>query len=352
MLRKIASKGFNGALDFAVAALYPLLKNRIMSELEEDFRSFGVEDTNVCNARCSFCAYRLGYDARAKGFVDEKVLKHSIDLFKKWGRGSSFSFISVLGDPLTDKDIIKKIKIIAAEPSIKEINIYTNLIGLANYDIDEFVKSGVNIMDISTCLGGREMYKRLFGVDEYDNVTSNLLKLLEANKKHGNPIKITLLIRMDYPVENHFDKELLSRIREYLPENKLDVLPDNMWDDYNGKVKKGDIPQGGVFRENIKDKVAPCYALYRKMQILMNGDIAVCSCRVSPELVTDNIFNHKDLMDYWRGDKLKQFRGNWINGKIPGICRGCNHYLPVSHTGSFLLRKKLKSFAKKIIPLG
>jgi radical SAM protein with 4Fe4S-binding SPASM domain len=88
------------------------------------------------------------------------------------------------------------------------------------------------------------------------------------------------------------------------------------------------------------------------MQILMNGDIAVCSCRVSPELVTDNIFNHKDLMDYWRGGKIKKFREDWLNGKIPGICRGCNHYLPVSLTGKFLLKDKLKKLSKKILIQG
>lgn len=352
MLRKIASKSFNAGLDFAVKALYPVLKKRIMLELEEDFRSFGVEDTNVCNGRCSFCAYRLNYDKRPKGFVEEKVLSHSLELFKKWGGSSSFSFISVLGDPLTDKDLIKKIKFIASEPSIKEINIYTNLIGLRDYDIEEFVKSGVNIMSVSICLGGREMYKRLFGVDEYDNVTGSLLRLLEINKKHGKSVNITLLLRMDYPAGQHYDKDLMKKLREYLPENKFDILPENMWDDYNGNVKKEEIPQGGVFRENIKDKVVPCYALYRKMQVLMNGDIAVCSCRVSPELVTDNIFNHKDLMDYWRGDKLKKFRDNWLNGKVPGICKGCNHYLPVSHTGIYMLRKKLRKFCSKFLPIG
>lgn len=343
----ILSKQLDRFLDLCARIVFPLFRNALDRKFESNFKSFGVENTNVCNAKCSFCAYRLGYDEREKGFVNEKVLKHALKLFKKHG-GSNFSFISVLGDPLTDKDLISKIKIIASEPQIKEINIYSNLIGLDRYDVDELVTSGVTIVSVSTCLGGREMYKKLFGVDEYERVMKNILTLLEANKKHGNPLKITLLIRMHYPAGKNYDNEILSKIRKYLPEKNIDVLPYDKWDDYNGKIKKSDIPEGGEFKHNPKHKKSPCYALYRKVQVLYNGDIAVCSCRVSPELVTDNIFNYEDLLDYWHGESLKKIRAEWKKGNIPKICRGCNHYQTFDdmerHTLKEIFRAKLKKF--------
>ncbi len=349
MLKNKLSSVFNLFLDLTVNTIFPIIKKQLKGELEKDFRSFGVEDTNVCNARCSFCAYRLDYDKRPKGFVDEKVLKHSLELFKKLGSNNIFSFISILGDPLTDKDILKKMRLITSDPSIKGASIYTNLIGLDEYDIDEFVQSGVTVLNVSTCLGGKEMYKRLFGVDEYDRVMNNIVNLLEANKRHGNPIKTTLLIRMDYPVEKHLDSQVLNKINSFIGKDKLDILPNNMWDDYNDKIKIGDLPRGGVFKNNYADKRIPCYALYRKMQILLNGDIAVCSCRVSPDLVTDNIFNYQNLNDYWHGDKLKIFRQNWIDGKVPGICKGCNHYLPVTGLEKKILKRRIKDRIRKIM---
>lgn len=349
MLKNKLSSVFNLFLNCVVDTISPMMKKQLKEELEKDFRSFGVEDTNVCNARCSFCAYRLDYDQRPKGFVDEKILKHSLELFKKLGSNNSFSFISILGDPLTDKNILLKIRLIASDSSVKDIGIYTNLIGLDRYNIDEFVKSGLTILNISTCLGGKEMYKRLFGVDEYDRVMNNLVNLLEVNKRHGNPIKITILLRMDYPVEKYFDRQILNKITKYIGKDKLDILPNNMWDDYNYKIKISDLPKGGAFRNKDVHKKIPCYALYRKMQILLNGDIAVCSCRISPELITDNIFNYQNLNDYWHGDKLKIFRQNWIDGKVPGICRGCNHYSPVTILEKGILKHKIKDIIRKII---
>ncbi|OGV50004.1 MAG: hypothetical protein A2017_08590 [Lentisphaerae bacterium GWF2_44_16] len=345
----IFSKQLDKFLSLSAGIAFPLFRKALDKKFESDFKSFGVESTNVCNAKCSFCAYRLGYDGREKGFVNEDVLRHSLKLFKKHG-GSNFSFISVLGDPLTDKDLISKIKIIAAEPQIKEINIYSNMIGLDRYDIDEFVTSGVTIISVSTCLGGREMYKKLFGVDEYERAMKNILTLLEANRKHGNPLKITLLIRMYYPVEKNYDREILEKIREYLPKNNIDVLPYDMWDDYNGKIKLPDIPEGGKFKHNLRDKKSPCYALYRKVQVLYNGDIAVCSCRVSPELVTDNIFKYEDLFDYWHGKSLAKIRNEWKKGNIPKICRGCNHYQTFDDMEKLALKEMFRAKIKKLFP--
>lgn len=331
-------------LDTVVKLVFPFVKGKLEKELSEKPRSFGVEPNNVCNARCSFCAYRLDYDKRPKGFVDEKVLNRSLELFTETGE-SHFSFISILGDPLADKNLLKKIKKIKTFPQIKDVNIYSNLIGLRNFDMDEFVASGITVLSISTCLGGREMYKKLFGVDEYENVIANLLKLLEANVRQNNPFKILLLLRMDSPPEKHLDTETVEKIRKYLPEK--DFIYDVMWDDYNGMIKESDLPKGESFRLEYPDRKIPCYALYRKIQVLYNGDMAVCSCRVGPELVMGNVFDCNSLEDYWKGEKLRKFRERWKSGEIPDICRNCTHYQPFTLTAEKLLRNRIRSFFRK-----
>jgi len=345
LLKKISDLVF----ELASSSIYPICRKNLEKELFDDYRSFGVDANNICNARCSFCPYRHNYDKREKGIVDEKVLSHSLDLLRKSGK-TSFSFITVLGDPLTDKNFLEKVRFVKKEPQVKDINIYTNLIGLDNFDIDEFVTSGITILNISTCLGGREMYKKLFGVDKYEPVMDNLLRLLQTNKKHGNPINVTLLLRVDYPVDKNYDNDMVAKLREYLTEHKFDILPENMWDDYNGTIKISEIPVGSEFRPNLRDKSIPCYALYRKIQVLYNGDIAVCSCRVAPELVTDNIFNYSSLEDYWKGDKLREYRDNWLKGNIPKICRGCTHYSPYTSITEKMLKSRIKDTVKKILP--
>jgi len=335
-------------VNFTARLAYPVLSRSIEAEMESKWKTFGLESTNACNARCSFCVYRLNTDKRKKGSVNPKVLEHCLKLLSHTN-DDFFSFISILGDPLADAKLLDNIKTIKTYDKIKHISIYSNLIGLDNFDLDDFVTSGITSLSISISLGGDQMYKRLFGVDCYEKVANGLLKLLDCNKKHGEPITIVVLGRMDYPIETNLDIALMDKLKQYLPSNRIDILPNEMWDDWNGAIAKEDLPLGGTFRSQINDKTIPCYALYRKIQVLKDGEISVCSCRLSPELVTGNIMDYSSLEKYWLSESLLNFRRKWFEGDIPSICRGCNHYHPYTVLIEKRVREKTVSFLKKLL---
>lgn len=315
-----------------VAYMPPFYRKRDREEKEKALRSrwqsFGVEVTNICNANCSFCAYGKNVDKRKKDSVSYEVLKYALDLYEKVG-GGNFLFTSTLGDPFTDKNLLEKIKLVKSYPSIGGITIYTNLIGLDNFNIRDFVRSGITGMAISATIGDSNMYKKLYGVDKYDKVVDNIINVLRVNEEFNRPIRIKLLIRIDHDFLPQLEaKKEFKEIRKYLSWNQIRVLSRKEWDDYNKVIKISNLPKGGRFVKNIKNKKAPCAALYRKLQILQNGDISVCACRISPELVIDNIFNYTSLYDHWRGEKRESFRKRWLAGDIPSTCKGCTHYQP------------------------
>ena len=326
----------------------PFFREKAEAELREKWQSFGLECSNICNANCSFCGYGKGLDPRKKEFVDEETLKAALKLYEKSG-GGDFVFGSILGDPLADRSFLEKVHLIRQSPSVTGISIYTNVIGLRNFDIDNFVTSGITNIAVSTCIGGKDVYKRLFGVDAYDTVMEDIIKLLEANRVHGNPIDVKILIRTDYDILQRIDSfSEYKAIRKYLDPRKIRLLSNDDWDDYNGTVGIGDLPKGANLKENVEDKSVPCYALYRKLQVLKNGDIAVCSCRISPYLVVDNISNYSTLDEYWTGPALQAFRKKWHDGKVPSICRTCTHYLPYTHAVEGIVVKKVFDKLRKI----
>ncbi len=320
---------------------FPLYKKIIEREMRERFQSFGVESSNICNARCSFCAYRKNLDTREKGFVTFDVLKHALDLYQKTG-GIYFSFTSILGDPLTDKELLEKVKLIKSYNNIQRITIYTNLIGLDNYCVEDFVRSGLTDISVSTSIGDKEMFRRLYGVYSYDTVMNNLVSLLEKNQEFNKPINITLLLKIDYNlaanIESIKDYKILNK---YLSVKDIKVIRMDAWDDFNGSIESKDLPAGAIFMPIVANKRVPCCAFYRKLQVLKNGDISACSCRISPELVVDNIFNYRFLEDYWKGEKLRQLRQNWLDGNIPKICQGCSHYLPYTYLIRTVFKNRL-----------
>ncbi len=331
-MSRLIQKFKEAAKGAAISYMPPFYQKKAREEKEKALRgkwkSFGVEVTNICNANCSFCAYGKNVDKREKGPVSQEVLKHSLDLFEKSG-GGNFIFTATLGDPLTDKNLLEKVKLIKTYPSVKGVIIYSNLIGLDNFDIKDFVRSGITSMSISATVGDRDMYKKLYGVNKYDKVISSITNLLKVNEELGNPIRIKLLVRIDHDFLPQLEAtQEFKEIRKYLGWNQIRVLGSKEWDDYNKAIRKSDLPKGGRFIKNVKNKKDPCSALYRKLQILKNGDISVCACRISPELVIDNIFNYTSLYDHWRGEKRESFRNRWLAGSIPSICKGCTHYQP------------------------
>ncbi|NQT06178.1 MAG: radical SAM protein [Candidatus Omnitrophica bacterium] len=318
-------------ISISASLALPFYRKGIEDSIKERWMAFGIESSNICNANCSFCGYGKNMDGRKKSFVDFKVLKHTLDLYQKAG-GGDFNFGSILGDPLADREFLKKVKFIRSYAAVKRISTFTNLIGLDNFNVEDFVKSGLTDIAVSTAIGDEKIFKKLFGVDLYHKTMKNIMVLLETNRRLGNPIKIIMLLRTDYDnIADLRHSEEYRRIRQFLGEDDITTIEKDEWDDYDGTVKKADLPKYAEFKANPKNKRIPCYGLYRKVQILKDGEISMCSCRVSPELVIDNIFKYDSLTDYWKGERLNLIRSRWQSGDIPPFCRRCSHYMPYTN---------------------
>ena len=297
------------------------------SVLEKRFLSFGVESTNICDARCPFCAYR--FSKRPKITMPLTLYKKVIEQYDSLG-GGGINLMPTIGEPLMDKTIIDKIRMARNCPHIGNIFFYTNLLNLHNFDIKELLLSGISRISASTTIGSREMYSRLFGVDKYNQAFTNLIKLLETNKDLKNPVNIILALRFDktFDLNNSDD---YKKILYLVDENKITYLPNERgYDNWGGIIDKKDLPKGAEFRKSKADKSEPCSELYRRINISADGNVNFCVCRdFNYELIIGNIYKD-DLINIWRGSKIKDLREEWKRGKIPKICRGCSNYQPLS----------------------
>jgi molybdenum cofactor biosynthesis enzyme MoaA len=142
---------------------------------ENQITTLSMENTNICNANCSFCAYR--HQKKSKLFMSNELFQKSINQFAKSG-GGALIITPVVGDPLIDKDLINKIVFTKKMKEIKYIFLFTNLIELDKFNLTNLLSSGLDEINVSICIGDKEMYKRLFGVDKYSTVIKNLDNLL------------------------------------------------------------------------------------------------------------------------------------------------------------------------------
>ena len=323
--------------------------------LERPF-SAGAEITNICNANCSFCGYGKGSDGKAadprvKSKQDISAYKHLLKIYSEAG-GGNFSITPILGEVSVHPEWLKLVKLAKSYKNITGVSCFSNGILLHRHGFENILKSGLSAFTISTALGSREQYKRLYGKDLYHQVKSNILELLKKNKELKYPVAIHLALRMDKPYDKFLKSEFYKEILNYIKKENISILEG--WDDFRGIIKKKGLPKGQVFRTNLWEnerKNTPCYALYRKLEILNDGTIQGCTCRVEPELWGGNIKNYKSLNEAWNDKTINKIRNNWFNGKLSECCKTCSHYEPyTSHlrrnkrNNSLLRRMKDKIF--------
>jgi len=293
--------------------------------------SLGCETINVCNADCSFCGYGKGEDGkdadpRTKGKLDIQAFRHALRLYSESG-GGVFSFEPILGEVTAHPDWLEFIREARNTPNITAVTTYTNGILLHRFGFEAILRSGLTAMNISTSLTDKEGYKRLYGVEKYDQVVENILGIIKANEELGGLVVIRLLLRIDRPYSAFFDSDLYREIVKYISPSDI-LIEQNGWDDFGGIIPREGLPKGHEFRTQILDKSQPCYAMFRKLQVLTDGTIQACACRVEPELWGGNIMNYETLQDAWSDQRIEELRNDWFEGDIPDCCTRCSHYEP------------------------
>lgn len=293
----------------------------LLKELEKKPLRIAIETSSICNANCSFCAYK--HSDRPKQIMDFETYKRLLEQVKEFGC-EELKFTPITGDALVDPGIIEKIRHAKSLNCFKVIYTFTNLIGLDIERVDDFVNSGLTKVMISTCLQNREDYQRIYGVDHFKRVVKNILALLEANKRNGSPLEIGILLRHDKGCDLK-NNPYYQKIKEFNP--KISVLNDD-YDNWSGMVDLKDLPKGQEFLKP-QSKEFPCSQLYNGFVVTPSGDVGMCWARdINLDLKVGNVQNNS-LVNIWHSEELKKMRENWLKGKLPNCCHTCLQYCSI-----------------------
>ena len=147
-----------------------------------------ISVTDRCNLRCTYCMPKEGIKLISH---DEILSFHEILRIVKCCSKLGIENIRLTGgEPLIRKGITKLIKDIKNVPGIKEVSITTNGIILKDC-IDELIEAGLDRINISLDTLNRDKFKKITGVDGYDNVKEGILRALEKNIRH---VKLNVVI--------------------------------------------------------------------------------------------------------------------------------------------------------------
>ena len=297
-----------------IGALVPF--SLILAKLEKRPLTLNLATTNICNAKCIFCAYR--YLTLPKGFMCDGIFKKAVKDFIAVG-GGRIDFTPNTGEPLLDPKLLERIRYCRNFPEIRKIEFTTNGILLHKIDNQALIRSGVNEIIIS--IGGinRESYCRVVGVDKFEEVILGITNLYRANKECGKPVKITVSLRTDQELKNIKAEAVFKKILKIA--NISYIYNYHSW---GGKIRAEDL-RGPMRFNDPKQRQYPCCKLYGGLTVYWNGDVTVCGCsdvNSTSELMLGNITDNS-LIDLWRGGKLRNIRRDFRNGIFPDVCRVC-----------------------------
>lgn len=282
-----------------------------------------IELSNICNANCVFCAYQ--YQSRKGAIMTDAIFTKALDEYCAMG-GGDLRFEVTVGDPLVDKQFLRRVKEARRRKQITTIETITNGILLRRFGLEQVLTSGLTRMVVSLAAFDEQTYQAIYRNKKYRQVRENIYELLRLNQELGEPVAITLAFRTNLTMA-----EALA-LPDYQPIRKLphtvEFAPD--FDSWMGTIKQEDLPKGMHIRPIPKIGKTPCFWLTEGLIVYSEGKIGLCGCRdfdANSDLIVGDIRNDK-LLDVWQGGRVRKIWQDFAAGNHPNICQTCTNYEP------------------------
>jgi radical SAM protein with 4Fe4S-binding SPASM domain len=279
-----------------------------------------IELTNKCNANCCFCAYRSLH--REKGRMSAEFFKKSVGAVAQLGV-RKLNFTPMVGDPLCHPQALELIQYAADQKCFDGMAMTTNGIAIGKFPMDLWMKCGLTQVTISTCIGNAAMYERVYGVNAYDLVMSNIKWLVRTNIACGRPLRIHVISKGEKPTETTTLSADYLELFELLG-SQLSIGEDG-YDNWLGEIRGSDLPKGNSFRAK-PVRTGPCAELFSGFVVGYDGNVGPCWCRDLNLSLRLGSFPEQTLESIWYGEKLAALRENWRRGVVPEVCQDCFQY--------------------------
>ena len=294
-----------------------------------------IENTNICNANCIFCAYQYQDRFRStRGVMDSGVFEKAVHEHKGLG-GSFITIAPMLGEPRIDPRFVERLCYVSENGF--DVSFFTNGILLKRIDLDHLLESGVERFALSTAPFSREHFKAIYRSDRYDDLLQGAVAFLETRNRRGADLAMEIAFRSSVPPREAL---MLSDFRNKIwpllnaAERKAMAVSIRGFDSWGGQIRQEDLL--GVMKLALPPRVKrrPCKWTFVPM-VMWDGLVRACACRFTElatpdgrdDLVVGDIREHS-LAEIWHGARVKQLRERFARGDLPKVCEACTMYRP------------------------
>ena len=303
---------------------YLLMRNRALARLLGIGawpQSLYIEGTNICNARCVFCAYPQMVRPKKTMALDH--FKNVIDQYALMG-GREVDLTPIVGDPFVDRFLFERLDYLDSLPGIRRFHFFTNAILMKPEDYPKLTAYGSKLT-VYNSFGGftRPVYHTVMGVDKFDEAVGAIRGLIETKRRSGSTLGIQVNLRVPAgDAKGEFWDYLLSCAAEGL------IVIDGIdaFDSWAGAIKEENLASAGLTARPMPIKRGPCHRLLTSPVVLADGRVNACACRdVEAELIIGDL-KDQTLAQILSGDKLHDLIEQHDHGELPPVCQRCTYY--------------------------
>ena len=301
----------------------PAVKRRLQQAAEVP-RGLHLEATNICNARCIFCAYPQM--ERPKVSMDMDLFQRVLDQYEAMG-GRHVSLTPIVGDPFVDRLLFERLDVLAARLSIQSFYFFTNAILMTPETVERLLSYGSRLR-ICVSMGGfdRETYDRLMGVDRFAKVWGHLREYVERSRAYADRPRLEIHLRC---AETDCRGEAWLELKGWEKEGLAQIFAIETYDSWAGKIDAHDLEKHGLRATRQVHRRGACELLYMKPVVLADGRVNACACRdVEAELIVGDL-EQNSLGEIFDGEPLQDLRRRHEAGDYPEVCRRCTYYVSV-----------------------
>lgn len=302
--------------------------------------TINIEVSSICDLKCIFCIYHLGYRKNQTMVPEEfgKLAKSAVNLGY-----DNLDLTPPSGELFLSKNAVEIIKI-AKESGFKHIGTYTNGVSLHNHNLDELLRSGIDVIIISFPGFGKSYYQEICKADKFEEFAKSITRLLEIHKKINSQVIIVFEPRTYLSIKQIKESDLYCNfVSKYISDIMFVREPLRVFDSWCGEIKEKNLVRGMKVDINpIKSiyplkNTYPCIRIFA-MGVLVNGDVRLCNCRYDKtigtekdSLIISNVYNYKNLEELIKenDEKIRKMRSDFCNSKMPVLCKKCPFYRPV-----------------------
>ncbi|MEM4267582.1 MAG: SPASM domain-containing protein [Candidatus Woesearchaeota archaeon] len=268
-----------------------------------------VQTTSSCNASCTICPYP----------EISKTIKHgemSREVFGKilkecGGHRVKRIFLYLMNEPLLDKKIIEKAKLVREMLPKTEIFISTNA-SLLSPKMSRSLIGVVDELQLHVSGFGKEEYEKIMRGLSYERVMSNIIILAKIARHKKVRVRVVNVVK-----KNSISNSRLREIRNFWLSKGL-KCNFRLYYDRAGNIL------GEHENSAYKDRCWIYDAPLNTIHILFNGDVVLCCSDWRRKHILGNV-KTMSIEQIWRSEEYKRMRDALYKGKVDDdmLCSRC-----------------------------